>query len=131
MKNLIIIAVIFIVGVASFFLARPVTNKTINSGQSKVQSVVETGVKTNAGNIGKTFTLEDVAAHNTKDSCYLAVDGKVYDVSPFIALGMHKAGVDVIINNCGKDATVAFTKAHEGKSLPTETLAKYYIGMLK
>ena len=32
----------------------------------------------------KTFTATDLAKHNHKDNLYLAVHGKVYDVSGFI-----------------------------------------------
>ena len=32
----------------------------------------------------KVFTLADVAEHNTDDDCWIAVDGKVYDVTPFL-----------------------------------------------
>ena len=32
----------------------------------------------------KVFSLEEVAAHNSAKDCWIAVDGKVYDVTKFL-----------------------------------------------
>lgn len=34
--------------------------------------------------MAETFTLEDVAAHNSEDSAWLVIRGKVYDVTKFL-----------------------------------------------
>ena len=47
------------------------------------------------------FTAEDVAVHNTRSSCWVSRNGKVYDVSPFLA--DHPGGDDLILNYAGKD----------------------------
>ncbi|KAI0714227.1 oxidoreductase [Fomitopsis betulina] len=47
------------------------------------------------------FTAEDVAAHSTVESCWVSRDGKVYDVTNFLA--DHPGGDDLILNYAGKD----------------------------
>ena len=81
-----------------------------------------------------TYTLNQVAEHNNKDSCWLAIEGKVYDVTPFVASGFHP-GKDAILEGCGKDATELFnTRPMGSKTSHSEkargSLAKYFIGEL-
>lgn len=53
------------------------------------------------------ITLETIAMHDTPEDCWFAVEGKVYDVSPYIASGKHP-GDEAILLGCGKDATEMF-----------------------
>jgi cytochrome b involved in lipid metabolism len=81
------------------------------------------------------YTLTQVSEHNNKDSCWLAIEGKVYDVTPYIAGGFHP-GKAAILLGCGKDATTLFNTRPMGsgtahserarKMLPT-----YLIGTLE
>nr|CAG8520140.1 15454_t:CDS:2 [Entrophospora candida] len=52
------------------------------------------------------FTLEELAKHKTKDSLYVSIGGKVYDVTNFI--DEHPGGEEVLLDEGGKDATEAF-----------------------
>src|SRR5689334_21727949 len=61
-------------------------------------------------NTTDTYTLADVAAHSTKSNCWTAVNGNVYDVTPFI--DSHPGGVEAILNVCGIDATELFGQVH-------------------
>ena len=47
----------------------------------------------------KEFTLAEVAEHNTANDCWLAINGKVYDVTTF--LQDHPGGEEIIIENGG------------------------------
>ena len=47
------------------------------------------------------FTAEDVAVHSTAESCWVSRNGKVYDVTNFLA--DHPGGDDLILNYAGKD----------------------------
>jgi predicted heme/steroid binding protein len=53
----------------------------------------------------RVFTLAEVAKHNSEDSCWMAIGGKVYDVTTFIAA--HPGG-DIIMEGAGIDATELF-----------------------
>lgn len=60
------------------------------------------------------YTLEEISQHAIKDDCWFAIDGAVYDVTPFIAKGIHPGGAE-ILKGCGKDATELFhSKAGRG-----------------
>lgn len=83
----------------------------------------------------KGITLEEIAKHDNKEDCWLAIEGKVYDVSPYVASGFHP-GKLAILQGCGKDATELFNtrpmsknpSAHSSRA--REMLPKYFIGDL-
>ncbi|KAE9404863.1 cytochrome b5 [Gymnopus androsaceus JB14] len=56
--------------------------------------------------MSKVVTLEELKANSSKDSIWLLLDGKVYNVSKF--LDEHPGGDEVILAEAGKDATEAF-----------------------
>jgi cytochrome b involved in lipid metabolism len=78
-------------------------------------------------------TLTEINTHKEATDCWMAVEGKVYDVSTFIASGKHKGGL-TILNGCGKDATELFNirpnsgTPHSQKA--RELLSQFYIGDL-
>jgi cytochrome b involved in lipid metabolism len=54
----------------------------------------------------KVVTLDELRQHTTKESIWVLLNGKVYDVSKFI--DEHPGGDEVILSEAGKDATEAF-----------------------
>ncbi|EJU06365.1 cytochrome b5 [Dacryopinax primogenitus] len=54
----------------------------------------------------KTITAEEFKQHNSKDSLWVLLHGKVYDVTKF--LDEHPGGDEVILAEKGTDATEAF-----------------------
>lgn len=78
---------------------------------------------------GATFTLSEVASHNTEASCYVAIRGKVFDLTNWIEA--HPGGKEQIIGLCGTEATVAFEAQHQGQREPEGELSEFYIGNLK
>ena len=53
----------------------------------------------------KVFTdLNDIFQHNTKESVWLLIDNKVYDVTDF----KHPGGKQILLQNAGQDATTQF-----------------------
>ncbi|KAH9045366.1 cytochrome b5-like heme/steroid binding domain-containing protein [Lactarius pseudohatsudake] len=54
----------------------------------------------------KVISLNDLRQHTTKESIWVLLNGKVYDVTKFI--DEHPGGDEVILSEAGKDATEAF-----------------------
>lgn len=79
----------------------------------------------------QTYSIDEVAKHADQNSCWLLIEGKVYDVTNFIP--EHPGGAE-ILKGCGKDATELFnTKAGRGighSGSAHEMLKDYYIGDL-
>ncbi|KAK6512229.1 hypothetical protein TWF481_001120 [Arthrobotrys musiformis] len=76
----------------------------------------------------KEFTYADVAAHDSKESMYVVIDDKVYDVSPFV--DEHPGGEEVMLDVAGQDGTEAFEDVGHSDEA-REILSKYLIGNLK
>ncbi|EFJ43675.1 nitrate reductase [Volvox carteri f. nagariensis] len=72
------------------------------------------------------YTMEEVAAHNTEESCWFVHGGKVYDATPY--LDEHPGGAESILIVAGADATDEFNSIHSSKA--KAMLAQYYIGDL-
>ncbi|KAI1119513.1 FMN-dependent dehydrogenase [Nemania sp. NC0429] len=60
----------------------------------------------------------EIAKHNDKNSCWVVIHGKAYDVTEF--LPEHPGGMKIILKYAGKDATEEFDPIH-----PPDTLDKY------
>ena len=80
------------------------------------------------GGAQKNFTMEEVAKHHKENDAWIAIRGKVYDITEWIPL--HPGGL-VIMKGVGKDATQLFERAHPNLELPRKILKKYLIGKLK
>jgi L-lactate dehydrogenase (cytochrome) len=61
---------------------------------------------------------EEVAKHNNKDSCWVIIHGRAYDVTEFMP--EHPGGPKIILKYAGKDGTEAYEPIH-----PPDTLDKY------
>jgi len=59
---------------------------------------------------------EAMAEHNTPDDCWLALHGKVYDLTEYAPL--HPGPPTLITMHCGTDATLAFDSEHPLSYLP-------------
>ncbi|KAJ1643810.1 hypothetical protein J3B02_006181 [Coemansia erecta] len=76
----------------------------------------------------KTFTADEIEKHCTRDSIWIVVHDKVYDVTKF--LDEHPGGEEVILENAGIDATEAFEDI--GHSEDARSMLKdYFIGDLE
>lgn len=61
----------------------------------------------------KSYTLEEVAKHKTKDDVWVVVNGEVLDVTKFKA--DHPGGEKAIMLYAGRDATEEFNMLHDPK----------------
>lgn len=77
---------------------------------------------------GSTFTMTEVAQHNSASDCWTAISGSVYDLTTWI--NQHPGGADHILPLCGTDGTSAFTGQHSGDAQATGQLAEFKIGTL-
>ncbi|EXB44868.1 putative cytochrome b5 isoform 2 [Morus notabilis] len=75
----------------------------------------------------KLYTMAEASDHNTKDDCWVVIDGKVYDVSSY--LDDHPGGDDVVLAATGRDATEDFEDAGHSKSAK-ELMETFCIGEL-
>lgn len=74
----------------------------------------------------RVYSWDEIRQHNTSQSCWLVVNGRVYDVTPM--LRVHPAGAACILRNAGTDATLHY----EFHSRAAHRLwAKYEIGRLE
>ncbi|KAI1728045.1 cytochrome b5-like heme/Steroid binding domain-containing protein [Ditylenchus destructor] len=73
----------------------------------------------------KYFTMEEVSKHNSSDSVWIIIEGKVYDVTKFI--DEHPGGSEVILENAGEECTEAF-KDIGHSSDAVEMREEYLIG---
>lgn len=92
----------------------PVVKKTTTTGSTKAK-----------------LTASVVGQHASAADCWVIVSGKVYSLSPYMA--MHPGGKSVIIKVCGQDATTVFTNrggtgAHSGSAW--SMLSTYLVGAL-
>lgn len=81
------------------------------------------------GEVSNEYTLSEVGEHKDATSCWTAIRGKVYDLSPWIA--QHPGGSEAILGLCGINGTEPFTNQHGGKTNPEKALAGFEIGTLK
>ncbi len=75
-----------------------------------------------------TYTMAQVATHNSRTSCYTVISGSVYDLTSWI--GQHPGGQFAILGLCGKDGTTSFNDQHGGQARPESELASFKIGTL-
>ncbi|KAF9881599.1 glutamate carboxypeptidase II [Colletotrichum karsti] len=68
--------------------------------------------------MSQTWTLADVQKHQTADDCWIALHGKVYDITAFLT--HHPGGKAILLKNAGRDASEAFDSFH-----PVELIDEY------
>ncbi len=108
--------------------SRGATTATVTKQPAATKSTsaapVTTAVPASAG----TFTLAQIATHNSAASCYSAISGNVYDLSSFVS--QHPGGASAIKSLCGVDGTAAYNGQHGGSGRPASELASLKIGVL-
>lgn len=72
------------------------------------------------------LTQRKVARHNTVDSCWVILYGKVYDVTSF--LPEHPGGAKIILSLAGKDATEEYDPVHPPGTLEENLSADAVLG---
>jgi cytochrome b involved in lipid metabolism len=115
-KKIFLAIAIFVVVLLLTFLVRITQSQELTFIPSQSDPSIEQAQ--NQEEIGEAsssssgVSLEELAKHNSKDSCWVAYKGKVYDVTSY--LPRHPGGVKRIEDNCGtaEQFEDAFTKKH-------------------
>ncbi|KAJ5662847.1 hypothetical protein N7507_003578 [Penicillium longicatenatum] len=76
--------------------------------------------------MAKVLDAAEVAKHNTRESCWVVLYGKVYDVTDF--LSSHPGGAKIILKLAGKDATEEYDPIHPPGILEEELKPEQCIG---
>lgn len=79
--------------------------------------------------VSKGYTLVDVAQHAKEEDCWMAINGRVYDLTAYIP--EHPSRPAIILPWCGKEASEAYrTKMKEKphSSMANQLLESYEIG---
>ncbi len=74
------------------------------------------------------YTLTQVRANNSKESCWTIIDNYVYDLTRWV--NSHPGGAAAILSLCGVDGSAAFNSQHENQSKPALRLDSYRLGPL-
>jgi hypothetical protein len=77
---------------------------------------------------GRDIALSEVEQNASAESCWVAIDGDVFDLTDWIP--QHPGGADRIEALCGTDGTAQFEGQHGGQGGPESQLEEYRIGEL-
>lgn len=80
----------------------------------------------------RTYSLADVARHHQADDCWLAIEGKIYDITSY--LPDHPSAPDILTVWCGKESTLAWQNKTRGRShspYAQQLLGNYQIGEVR
>ncbi|EMD33158.1 hypothetical protein CERSUDRAFT_160722 [Gelatoporia subvermispora B] len=76
----------------------------------------------------RVLTGPEVAAHANRESCWIIVHDKVYDVTDF--LDEHPGGSKIILKYAGKDATEAYEPIHPPDAITTNLPPEKHLGVI-
>ena len=88
---------------------------------------VEPGSTTSSSAVVEGITLAEIAKHATREDCWTAIDGTVYDLTPYMK--QHPGGAASLAWLCGIDGTSAFNSQHGSEQRPASELASLAIGV--
>ncbi|GJE85004.1 FMN-dependent alpha-hydroxy acid dehydrogenase family protein [Phanerochaete sordida] len=94
-----------VAGYLAYASARPVALDDASAADAAKE-----GVPHARAGAPRLIPYDEVQRHNTRESCWVVVDGQVYDATSVLA--WHPAGAEVILQLAGKDATKAFVPIH-------------------
>jgi len=74
------------------------------------------------------ITMAVIAQHDSRTSCWSAINGSVYDLTSWIQ--KHPGGEQAILQLCGTDGSAKFNGQHGGQAKQATVLAGFKIGVL-
>jgi cytochrome b involved in lipid metabolism len=105
---------------------------TPDTREPPIEDTATTGDIQGGEQVIGTHTLKEVAGHDSEDDCWIAINGKVYDVTEFV--GPHPGGA-ALLEGCGIDGSDLYETRPMGSGTPHPSKARqmlddYYIGDL-
>lgn len=118
----IVIGIVLVLGIGTlvYLNKKPAVLPTNNINSNNITNPVTT---TPAG-----ITLAEVATHNSRNSCWSAINGSVYDLTSWIP--NHPGGEQTILSLCGIDGSSGYNGQHGSKSKPARVLGGFKLGIL-
>ena len=117
--------IIFIVAILGIALGYIFLNKNGNQVQTSSNLITTNNITSSTS---KEISLSEISSHASSSNCWMAIDGKVYDVTQYIP--RHPDG-NSILKGCGQDATAMFNEVRKHQGKATWQLTEYQIGILK
>jgi len=131
----IIIGAILIIDIGSFVYTtkKPIIDNSIDNVKTQIPS---TSVKKatlpstqTTGGTTDSISLAVIASHNSRSSCWSAINGNVYDLTSWIP--NHPGGERTILSICGIDGSGDYNGQHGGSSRIAKILGGFKVGVLK
>ena len=113
MRVNLLVAALMVVGIGGFVFAQKQAGPAATDGAATATS-------------SAAVTLEEIATHNTRESCWTMINGNAYDLTSWIP--QHPGGEAGILKLCGVDGSAIFTGQHGGSATQESILAGFKIG---
>lgn len=133
-RNKIIVAAVIIIALALTIFFRSNQSPTDTAVDTNNATTTPADMSTTTSTISTStssatsYSLAEVAKHNSQSSCWTTINGGVYDVTTWI--GSHPGGSQAILSLCGKDGSQAFNDQHGEQQRVLSVLAGFKIGLL-
>lgn len=116
-------------GIYSSMSDNPATQvAAVSIGTESATTSPDTGANTGSSSTPSVaYTMAEVATHASTASCWIAINGKVYDFTGYAP--QHPGGTKSITTECGKDGSASYNRerGHTGSEVAQE-LAAMYLG---
>lgn len=120
----IIIGVVLVLGMGTLvYFTKEAKYVPVSDTSKTSETKSTTNTQPKAG-----IPLSEIAAHNSRTSCWSAVNGGVYDLTSWIP--NHPGGEEAILWMCGIDGSSGYNAQHGGSSKPARMLGGFKIGAL-
>lgn len=87
----------------------------------------ETNEQSESTAAGEGISLDQIAQHATREDCWTAIEGQVYDLTPYMQ--QHPGGAGSLAWLCGIDGTSAYQSQHGSEPQPAIELDSLAIGV--
>ena len=109
----------------------PISNKVMGgeSGFPKADGTKDSGSQAKVVLNTREITVSELKKHHTANDCWVAVHGRVYDMTEFAEI--HPGGSEMIQELAGKDVSQVFDALHAPDVLDRPDVQRYQVGVLE